>query len=56
MSQRPPSDAQASDARDERPEGLDPDTPYGAIAVTVFLAAVILVFWFGMFFLNLSRS
>lgn len=51
MSQRPPSDAQ-----DDRQEGLDPDTPYGAIAVTVFLAAVILVFWFGMFFLNLSRS
>jgi len=51
VSQRPPSDAP-----DDRHEGLDPDTPYGAIAVTVFLAAVILVFWFGMFFLNLSRS
>ena len=31
-------------------------TPYGAIAVTLFLAATILVFWFGMYALNLSRS
>ena len=34
----------------------NPDTPAGAIAVTLFLAATILVFWFGMFFLNLARS
>jgi len=51
VSQPPPSDP-----HDDHQEGLDPDTPYGAIAVTVFLAAVILVLWFGMFFLNLSRS
>ena len=31
-------------------------TPYGAIAVTLFLAATILVFWFGMYALNLARS
>ncbi len=42
---------------DERStENGNPDTPAGAIAVTVFLAATILVFWFGMFFLNLVRS
>ncbi|MEX2501340.1 MAG: cytochrome c oxidase subunit 2A [Trueperaceae bacterium] len=34
----------------------DPDTPFGAIAVTGFLAAVILVLWFAMYALNLARS
>lgn len=28
----------------------------GAIVITLFLAATILVFWFGMFFLNLQRA
>lgn len=51
MSERPPSDAP-----DEPQDGLDQDTPYGAIAVTLFLAATILVLWFGMFALNLMRS
>jgi hypothetical protein len=51
VSERPPSDTP-----DDRQEGLDQDTPYGAIAVTLFLAATILVFWFGMFTLNLMRS
>ena len=32
------------------------DAPVGAIAVTSFLAITILVFWFGMFFLNIARS
>ena len=30
--------------------------PVGAIAVTTFLAITILVFWFGMYFLNIARS
>ena len=51
MSERPPSDPP-----DDRPEELDQDTPYGAIVITLFLAATILVFWFGMFTLNLMRS
>jgi hypothetical protein len=32
------------------------DAPVGAIAVTTFLAITILVFWFGMYFLNIARS
>ncbi len=32
------------------------DAPLGAIAVTGFLAAVILVMWFAMYALNLARS
>lgn len=52
MSQPPPSD------RNDEPQEptTDQDTPVGAITVTVFLAATILVFWFGMFFLNLQRG
>ena len=38
------------------PEATSDATPSGAIAVTVFLAATILVFWFGMYFLNLAWS
>lgn len=72
MSEPPPhapSDAAPGDATpegatpdDASPEGATPDdakpdaTPSGAIAVTVFLAATILVFWFGMYFLNLAWS
>lgn len=49
---------------DERPtepsdvpeEERDADTPYGAIAVTAFLALTILVSWGGMYVLNLVRS
>jgi len=37
-------------------EAASDATPSGAIAVTVFLAATILVFWFGMYFLNLAWS
>lgn len=52
MSQPPPSDH-----NDEPQESTtDQDTPAGAIVITLFLAATILVFWFGMFFLNLQRS
>lgn len=52
MSQPPPSD------RHDEPqdETSSEDTPMGAIVVTVFLAATILVFWFGMYFLNLQRG
>lgn len=32
------------------------DAPVGAIALTTFLAITILVFWFGMYFLNIARS
>lgn len=31
-------------------------TPRGAVLVTTFLALVILVFWFGMYVLNLVRG
>lgn len=30
--------------------------PIGAILVTVFLTAMILISWFGMYFLNFARS
>lgn len=40
------------DARDDEAA----DAPVGAIAVTTFLAITILVFWFGMYFLNIARS
>lgn len=49
---RPDLDESATDGAPE----TAPDAPYGAIAVTAFLAATILVFWFGMFALNLTRS
>jgi hypothetical protein len=35
--------------------GVD-ETPSGAIAITLFLAATIIVVWFGMFVLNLVRG
>ncbi len=34
----------------------DEQRPIGALVVTGFLTVTILVFWFGMFALNLSRS
>ena len=52
----------ASGPVEPRPEGGGPqeddlrDAPVGAIAVTTFLAITILVFWFGMYFLNIARS
>ncbi len=55
MSEQPPSENQDVQAHAPQ-QGIDPDIPAGAIVVTVFLAATILVFWFGMFFLNLARS
>ena len=52
MSQPPPTDH-----HDEpREAGDDQDTPVGAIVVTLFLAATILVVWFGMYFVNLQRG
>jgi len=50
VNQPPPPDDH--DPQDQ----LDHDTPYGAIAVTAFLAITIIVLWFGMYFLNLQRS
>lgn len=38
---------------DEQPGG---DSPSGAVAITLFLAATILVLWFGMYVLNVVRS
>lgn len=32
------------------------ESPSGAVAITFFLAATILVLWFGMFFLTLVRG
>ena len=55
VSEQPPSENQDVQAHAPQ-QGIDPDMPAGAIVVTVFLAATILVFWFGMFFLNLARS
>lgn len=45
--------------RDAAQDTPTPDTeqrPLGALAVTGFLTVTILVFWFGMFALNLARS
>lgn len=35
---------------------IDEPTPLGAITVTTILAITILVFWFGVYMLNISRS
>lgn len=56
MSQPPPSDRHDESQDAGKDAGSDQDTPMGAIVVTVFLAATILVFWFGMYFLNLQRG
>lgn len=37
-------------------EESDEATPMGAIVITTILAVMILLFWFGMYILNLSRS
>lgn len=66
MEQRRP-DATAPDAAvkpdeagHQRPDGgLPPDAehrPVGALAVVGFLTLTILVFWYGMFFLNMVRN
>ena len=45
---------------DERPEARPEEDhaprPIGAILVTVFLTTMILISWFGMYFLNFVRS
>jgi len=56
VSQPPPSDRHDESQDAGNDAGSDQDTPMGAIVVTVFLAATILVFWFGMYFLNLQRG
>ncbi len=40
----------------ESPPPVMERRPLGALAVTGFLTVTILVFWFGMFALNLARS
>ena len=55
MSERPTPNDHHDAGPDPAPETA-PEAPYGAIAVTAFLAATILVFWFGMYALNLTRS
>lgn len=54
----PPHDGPHAKPQEPTPGGQDEPnpTPHGAIAVTLFLAATILVFWFGMYALNLARS
>ncbi|MDR9392455.1 MAG: cytochrome c oxidase subunit 2A [Trueperaceae bacterium] len=66
MNERPAPEPSAAAPDEASPVEATPDaatpndapdaTPSGAIAVTVFLAATILVFWFGMYFLNLAWS
>lgn len=34
----------------------DNDKPVGAIGVVILLTVVILVFWFGMYFISLARA
>lgn len=50
MDERPPHDENETLEDDEQ------GTPKGAIGVTLFLAATILVLWFGMFALNAVRN
>lgn len=45
----PPQQVESSEESDEA-------TPMGAIVITTILAVMILLFWFGMYILNLSRS
>lgn len=47
---------EAGGRRGDGPEDEAVDAPVGAIAVTTFLAITILVFWFGVYFLNIARS
>lgn len=63
MNERPAPEPSAAPPDEAPPVDAAPDdappsdaTPSGAIAVTVFLAATILVFWFGMYALNLAWS
>lgn len=49
MDERPPHDPDENAPNDQ-------DTPKGAIAVTLFLTATILVLWFSMYALNVVRS
>ena len=49
------NDEQAETKPKERREERAP-RPVGAILVTTFLAVVILVTWFGMYFLNFARG
>ncbi len=56
----PGGDAQSRDAhsRDDQAREVPEQehSPIGAVAVTGFLTVTILVLWFGMYALNLSRS
>lgn len=49
-------EAAAPNAEPHAPPSSHEDRPMGAILVTSLLAAIILVFWFSMYALNLARS
>jgi hypothetical protein len=49
-------DGTKHDAAQESPPPDTEQRPLGALAVTSFLTVTILVFWFGMYALNLARS
>lgn len=49
-------DERPSHEENDTPEDGEQGTPTGAIGVTLFLAATILVLWFGMFALNAVRN
>ena len=60
MDERRPEETAPSAARPpDEAGGPQPDTehrPLGALAITGFLTLTILVFWFGMFALNMVRN
>lgn len=59
-----PADQRPADERPntERPEAQGeppteaPGSPSGAVLITTFLVGVILVLWFGTYFLNIARG
>ena len=63
MSQEPPSSTSLAESQSKladsgnepRPEPT-PERPLGAIFITSFLALVILLLWFGMYFLDFVRG